>query len=116
MTSAFWDRFTELCDLNGTTPNAVMLKTGLNTGNPTAWRNGRIPGTKTAKAIAEHFGVSVDYLLGADQKEKAPATGASVEDVKFALFGTTEISDELYEKVVQMARIAAEMEARAKGD
>ena len=63
MATAFWERFTALCDQNRTTPNAVMLKTGLNTGNPPAWRKGRLPGTKAAKTIAEYFGVSVDYLL-----------------------------------------------------
>ena len=115
MATAFWERFTSLCENKKTTPNAVMLETGLNTGNPPAWRKGRIPGTKAATTLAQYFDVSVDYLLGAEQKETAPSAGASKEDVKFALFGSAEVSDELYERIVKMARIAADMEAREKG-
>ena len=33
MATAFWERFTALCEQKDTTPNAVMLETGLNTGN-----------------------------------------------------------------------------------
>lgn len=72
MSTPFWERLTALCAEKDTTPNAVMLKTGLNTGNPTAWRKGRLPGTKAAKSIADYFGVSVDYLLGAEEKENQP--------------------------------------------
>ena len=102
MATAFWRRFTALCEQNKTTPNAVMLETGLNTGNPTAWKNGRTPGTKTAKIIAEHFGVTVDYLLGV--KENAQEGGAVEDDLKFALFGGGgEITDEMFAEVKAFA-------------
>ena len=77
MSTPFWGRLTALCAENDTTPNAVMLKTGLNTGNPTAWRKGRMPGIKAAKAIADYFGVTVDYLLGAEETEKSSEAEAS---------------------------------------
>lgn len=76
MSTPFLDRFTSLCAENDTTPNAVMLKTGLNTGNPTVWRKGRMPGTKEAKAIADYFGVTVDYLIVAEETEKSPEAEA----------------------------------------
>ncbi len=103
MATAFWERFTALCEQKDTTPNAVMLETGLNTGNPTAWKNGRTPGTKTAKTIAEYFGVSVDYLLGVEQKESAPDGALEKERIKFALFGTDEITDEKLDEVMRYA-------------
>lgn len=107
MSTPFWDRFTSLCAENNTTPNAVMLKTGLNTGNPPAWRKGRMPGTKAAKAISDYFGVTVDYLLGAEETEKAPEseeTGASDDELKFALFGGGEITNEMFEDVKAFAQ------------
>lgn len=108
MSTPFWERLTALCAENDTTPNAVMLKTGLNTGNPTAWRKGRMPGTKAAKAIADYFGVTVDYLLGAEEAKKAPAseeTRASDDELKFALFGGGgEITDEMFEEVKAFAQ------------
>lgn len=114
--TVFWNRLAELCAERNSTPTEEVKSAGLAAGNVTYWKNGRIPNTKIMARLEEYFGVDRGYFTNPEQKEKAPATGASVEDVKFALFGTTEISDELYEKVVQMARIAAEMEARAKGD
>lgn len=80
MKTAFWERFTELCEQRNTTPNAVMLETKLNTGNPTAWKNGRIPGTKTTKILAEYFGVSVDYLLTGKEKQPSTKEGLSERD------------------------------------
>ena len=80
MKTQFWERFTELCDQNDTTPNAVMLETGLNTGNPTAWKNGRTPGTKIAKILADYFGVSVDYLLTDKEKQPTVTDGLSEKD------------------------------------
>ncbi len=77
METVFWRQFTALCEQSNISPNAVMLKTGLNTGNPPAWKKGRVPGTKAAQTIADYFGVSVDFLLSGEQKEKSSEAEAS---------------------------------------
>lgn len=41
------------------------------------WLSGKIPRKKTLALLADYFGVSVDYLLGNGEKEKAPATAGA---------------------------------------
>ena len=69
----------------------------------TDWKSGRVKSyTKYLPQIAEFFGVSVDYLLGkTEQKEKSPSV--SDEEIKFALFGGGEITDEMWEEVKRYA-------------
>lgn len=117
MATAFWVRFSELCEAKGVTPHKVMIETSLNTGNPPQWRQkNRIPSMKILQTLAQYFGVTTDYLLGAG-KEKAPAseeTGANEDELRFALFGGEEVSDETWEKVKTFALFAAEEERRRK--
>lgn len=115
METVFWKRLTELCAAKNSTPTAEVKAAGLAAGSVTYWKNGRIPNTKIVAKLAEYFGVEADYFVAPEKKEKAPTEGATDEEVKFALFGTVEVSDDLYERVKKMARIAAEMEAREKG-
>lgn len=105
MATPFWKRFSSLCDAKNITPNRVMLDTGLNNGNPSFWKNGRIPSMKILTTLAEYFGVTVDYLLGGGGEEKAAPAGAEEEKprnetaqgtnkedglLNFALFGAFE--------------------------
>ena len=62
----FWETFYNLCLMNGTTPNAVCAKLGLSTATATHWKNGSIPKGDALLKIADHFNVSLDYLLGRD--------------------------------------------------
>lgn len=69
----------------------------------------------TLSKIASYFGVSVDYLLGNEQKEKAPAEseGISDDDIKFALFnGADGVTDEMYEEVKRFAQFIKDRENR----
>ena len=116
--SDLYNRIEGLCQKAGVNITEMCRKAGVPRSNLTELKMGRQQtiGPALLGKIAEYFGVSVDYLLGAEEKEKAPTEGATDEEVKFALFGTVEVSDDLYERVKKMARIAAEMEAREKGD
>ncbi len=60
----FWEKFVELCLLNGTKPNPVAKELGISSGAVTKWKSGSIPHHTTIKKIADYFGVTVDYLLG----------------------------------------------------
>lgn len=71
----FWDNFFSLCSRAGLSPNAVAKELGIPSGSITAWSKGSVPRNNTLKKIAEHFGVSVDWLLDkSGQQEKPLAT------------------------------------------
>ena len=77
----FWDIFSSLCSENKSSPNAVAKLLGIASGTVTSWKQGRVPHHGTLIKIADHFGVSVDYLLGkTEQKEKPSPEGESYEE------------------------------------
>ena len=92
-----------LADYLGIHPNVI-----------TNWKNGRNKSYRGyLPQIADYFGVSVDYLLGNEPKEKAPAKseGISDDDIKFALFnGADGITDEMFEEVKRFAQFIQERE------
>lgn len=74
MNTEFWNKFTELCEKNGKTPTGVVRAIGLSSGNPSAWRAGRVPGMGVINKLAAYFGVAPAYFVGLeDEKEKSPA-------------------------------------------
>lgn len=74
----------------------------------------RQPDYETLLKLGEFFGVSVDYLLTGDENKKAPTQEGerivSDDDIKFALFGTREIDDDVLDRVKQFAKFAQENE------
>lgn len=60
----FWERFSELCNANGISANAVCAQLGFSTAAATHWKNGTMPKGDVLVKIADFFSVSVDYLLG----------------------------------------------------
>ena len=97
MSNSFFNRYVELCKTTGETPNSVAKIIGASSGSVTAWKNGTEPRYSTVLKIAEHFSVSVDYLLG-KENEKAPTVSGeramSDEELKFALWGDCQDVDE----------------------
>lgn len=72
----FWDNFYLLCTKNGISPNALAKQLGIPSGSITAWSKGSVPRNNTLKKIAEHFDVSVDWLLGKTDEKEKPTTSA----------------------------------------
>lgn len=110
----FYDKYCELCKQKGISPSAAAIEMGINKGTVSIWKSkGTTPQTAILGKIADYFGVSVDYLLGNDQKQKAPAEseGVSDDDIKFALFnGSDNITDEMFEEVKRFAQFIQERE------
>ena len=71
----------ELCDTSGIKPGKMCNDIGLSRSILTDLKTGRKKSinTVTAQKIADYFGVSVDRVLGAEQKEKS-LTGDADED------------------------------------
>ena len=79
----------------------------------------RQPDNETLLKLGEFFGVPVGYLLGSEI-EKAPSSDGSRlisdDDIKFALWGTQEIDDEVLDQVKAFAKFARENTKNRKSD
>lgn len=79
----FYDIFSALCRREGKKPGAVAEACGINRSNVSLWKSrGYTPRGDALNAIADYFGVSVDYLLGKEDGKKSPAQPAQGNDVK----------------------------------
>ena len=68
-----YEIFAELLKKKGVTPYQVHKATGVAQSSLSDWKNGKSkPKYEKMQKIADYFGVSVDYLLGNEPKEKAP--------------------------------------------
>jgi transcriptional regulator with XRE-family HTH domain len=66
-----YEVFEQLLKKHGVTPYRVHKETGVPQSTLSDWKNGKgVPKVDKLKAIADYFGVTVDYLLGNEQKEK----------------------------------------------
>lgn len=105
METVFWSRLKQLCEEQNTTPTGVCKAIGISTGSPPGWKRGRLPSRAIIEKFAEYFGVEPEYFVSAE-KEAAPVRepqAISDEDLKFAMFGTTEITDELFAELKDYA-------------
>lgn len=73
--SDLYNKIEELCKKAGINITEMCRAAGVARGNLTDLKMGRQTGlsAKNADKIASYFGVTVSYLLGTEQKEKAPA-------------------------------------------
>ena len=63
----FHDRVNALCSENGISITKLALELGLSSSTPNNWRSMKgLPRAQTIKAVADYFGVSVDYLKDDD--------------------------------------------------
>ena len=85
----FYEKICELCSKKGISITALAIELGLSKGTPTNWKKmTKPPRANTVKAIADYFGVSVEYLTDdeADENKKS-ASGITpnatfIDDVK----------------------------------
>lgn len=116
----FYDIFKHLCDLKGVSPSRACLDMNLSRSLGAKWKNtGANPSFDVLCKIADYFGVSVDYLLGNEQKEKpsGKAEGQEItfDDFTYALHNETkELTEENKEKLLEMARFFKEQQNKKK--
>ena len=79
--STLYESIKSLCDDAGIKPGKMCVELGLSKSMMTGLKNGRKQSiqVETAQKIADYFGVSVDRVLGTEQKEK-PAHGVDELD------------------------------------
>ena len=79
--SGFYKTYVDLCKEHGEKPYSLPLKLGLKSNSAvTQWENGSIPRPATLKKIADYFGVTVGYLMGADEEEDKKEEPAAQKD------------------------------------
>ena len=67
---SFYEKVTELCQKNGMTVNALIVRLGMSKSNGKSWREGAVPQMATLKKIADFFEVEVDYLITNDNADQ----------------------------------------------
>ena len=73
---------------------------------------GSDPSTEKIQKLAAYFNVTTDYLLG--NETKADDTPATDRQLIFALFGTTDIDDDLLEDIRSIAKTLKDRKKGAK--
>lgn len=110
--SKLYETIELLCERNQVTITEMCKDSGASRASMTDLKMGRKQNlsTQTLSKIANYFGVTVDYLLGNEQKEKPAekSAGISDDDIKFALFGTTEIDDATLDDIKAYAKFKQE--------
>lgn len=72
-------RVLDLCERNGTKVGTLERVTSLSNGTIKKWNDDSVPNGQTLEAIADYFGVSVDYLLGREPQLQAAAAHFDVD-------------------------------------
>lgn len=72
---AFYENYVKLCNSVGKSPSAVAVELKLGKPSVTRWKNGAEPRDATLQKIADHFGVTVEYLKGEETKKDPAANG-----------------------------------------
>ena len=84
----FYDVFKRLCDEKGVSCNRAATEMGLSNATATKWKKtGATPSGDTLSKIAVYFDVSIDDLLGNEEKSAAPKDGELVKDELIGFYG-----------------------------
>ena len=103
-----YERINELCEQRGIRPGRLCDELGLSRGLMTDLKMGRkkTVNAQTAQKIANHFGVSVGYLLGEAELDV-------LDQVDVAFYGEyKELNDEEKETVRDMVRLMRQRRAQ----
>ena len=77
----FFDIYSALCTKKGISCKRAAAEIGLSNSITTKWKKtGATPGGDTLARIADYFGVSIDYLLGAENEEAPTPKGERLGD------------------------------------
>ena len=67
----FYDILKKLCEEKNISPSKAATECGISRSTVTWWKQHKTsPNSEQVSKLAEYFGVSTDYLLGNEQKEK----------------------------------------------
>ena len=104
-----YESIKSLCDERGIKGGKMCVDLGISKTTMTDLKTGRRSGIsiETAQKIADYFGVSVDRVLGSEQKEKNPAPeGAELTEKQKAAYELiVNLSSGDLDRLIQIAEI-----------
>ena len=105
----FYDQLKRLCDKKGVSPTKVTIECGADRSGVTYWKKtGAIPNQKVLNNMANYFDVSIDYLLGKEEKEK-PVTDDELNSELLLEF--LSLSNEEQEKLLTIMKNHEKLQA-----
>jgi len=107
-------RITDLLEKKGVSAAKMCRELGFSSGLFSQWKKeGRTPSAEKLSAIAEYFGVSVDYLLHGENS----LPEFELSDIRYALFHeTADVSEDTLKQILEFARYAVWQEQKKKED
>lgn len=104
----FYKIYIELCKRDKVDPYSVPLKIGYKSNSVVAqWATGSVPRGKYLDELAKFFNVSIQYLLGLDEKTPLTQEGEGLTDIQreaVDFIGT--LSDDELRRFIAMGRAA----------
>lgn len=109
----FYELFCKLCDEKNVAPTRAALDMGMSKATPTTWKNkGTTPQAAQLQKIADYFGVSVDYLLGNEEKLASQEADELLKDELVAFYG--EVKNDLDQDDIDDLKTFMRMKAEIK--
>lgn len=109
----FYDLFCRLCQEKGVSPTRATIEIGLSRTIGTKWKKtGATPQGDTLQKIADYFGVSVDYLLGNEEKPANQEADELLKDELVAFYG--EVKNDLDQDDIDDLKTFMRMKAEIK--
>lgn len=68
----FYSQLENLCKTKGIKPSNLVESLGMSKGTMSNWKKGGTPNADAVVRIAEHFGVTTDYLLTGKETSSIP--------------------------------------------
>ena len=107
----------ELKNKNGYTNAYIGQACGVSEGAVRTWLSGKkTPSSNALKSLSDLFGVSTDYLLDNEPKQKTPAeAGAAFDDFTYAMYGESRgLTEENKNMLLEMARMLKKRQQEGK--
>lgn len=103
-----YEKIKELTKQNGISVRELEKRLGYSNGYFSKWKSVS-PNSEGLAKVSDYFGVSIDYLLGREEKETPKHVDLSENDTVFSFDGK-EISKETMRKAIAIAKALEENE------
>lgn len=98
----YYDTFEKLCALHGTKPAHVASATGVKTATLSSWKNGTYtPKVDKLMAIADYFGVTIDYLVRGEEAN-------AIADTANKDYALSRMPDKIKEYALKLSKLDQE--------